>query len=58
MSAEYAVYGETPSGKIIVIHRGFNSVEDAEDYPVILAAWKRVWVGKVDREPKWEEGQH
>lgn len=54
MSAEFAVMGETQQGKTVTIRRGFPSEEAAEDYPVRLASWRRVWVEEVQErtEPK------
>ena len=41
---EYAVKGETPDGRIMILARGFDSYEDAEDHPVKMSDWKRVWI--------------
>lgn len=40
---EFVLKGEKANGRIFQIERGFTSQEDAEDYPVRLAEWKRVW---------------
>jgi hypothetical protein len=29
---------------VVTLKRGFPSVSDAEDYPVRLYLWRRVWV--------------
>jgi hypothetical protein len=44
---EYAVKGETPDGRIMILARGFDSYEDAEDHPVKMSDWKRVWIELV-----------
>jgi hypothetical protein len=41
---EYAVKGETPKGEITIVKRGFGSQEEAEDHPIRMSDWKRVWV--------------
>jgi hypothetical protein len=41
---EYAVRAETKEGDVVTLKRGFPSVSDAEDYPVRLYLWRRVWV--------------
>ena len=40
---EYVVT-ETRDGKIAVLKRGFASKEEAEDHPIRMSDWKRVWV--------------
>lgn len=32
-----------------MLHGGFASREDAEDHPVRLASWKRIWIDTVER---------
>ena len=44
---EYAVKAERHDGRVTIVARGFVSREDAEDYPVRLSNWKRVWVEEV-----------
>jgi hypothetical protein len=44
---EYAVKAETKEGDVIILRRGFPSRSDAEDHPVRLSLWKRVWVERV-----------
>jgi hypothetical protein len=44
---EYAVKGETRDGRITIVKRGFASQEEAEDYPIRLSRWRRVWVEEV-----------
>jgi hypothetical protein len=44
---EYAVMAETHEGKTMTLRRGFRSEEDAEDHPVQMSLWKRVWVAPV-----------
>ena len=41
---EYAVKAETKEGDVITLRRGFPSRSDAEDFPVRLSRWRRVWV--------------
>lgn len=41
---EYAVKAETREGNVMTLRRGFLSREDAEDHPVEMRLWKRVWV--------------
>jgi hypothetical protein len=45
---EYAVKGETRDGRITILARGFASYEDAEDHPVKMSDWKRVWIEVLD----------
>lgn len=42
--SEYCVKGETKDGKVLTVRRGFVSQRAAEEYPVQLSVWKRVWV--------------
>jgi hypothetical protein len=44
---EYAVKAETRDGEITILRRGFVSYEDAEDHPVKMSDWKRVWIEEV-----------
>jgi hypothetical protein len=41
---EYVVKAETRDGKIVIVKRGFASQEDAEEHPIRMSDWKRVWV--------------
>jgi hypothetical protein len=41
---EYAVRAETKEGDVVTLERGFPSLSEAEDYPVRLYLWPRVWV--------------
>ena len=41
---EYAVKAETKEGDVIILRRGFQTRADAEDYPIRLSLWRRVWV--------------
>ena len=41
---EYVVKGETREGEITIVKRGFASQEEAEDHPIRMSDWKRVWV--------------
>jgi len=43
-SMEYVVKGETREGEITIVKRGFASQEEAEDHPIRMSDWKRVWV--------------
>ena len=49
---EYAVMAETRAGNIHTLRRGFPTRDAAEDHPVKLASWKRVWVEPVKRQAK------
>ena len=44
MTREFAVKAETREGNTMTLRRGFRSREAAEDHPVTLSLWKRVWV--------------
>jgi hypothetical protein len=44
---EYVVKAETRDGRITILARGFDSYEDAEDHPVKMSSWKRVWIEEV-----------
>lgn len=44
MTTEYAVRAETHEGKTMTLRRGFVSRGDAENHPVIMSLWKRVWI--------------
>ncbi len=44
---EYAVKGERHDGRVTIVARGFVSREDAEDYPIRMSNWNRVWVEEV-----------
>lgn len=44
---EYAVMAETHEGKTMVLRRGFGTQEAAEDHPVQMNLWKRVWVAQM-----------
>jgi hypothetical protein len=41
---EYAVRAETKEGDVVTLKRGFPSRSDAEDHPIHLHLWRRVWV--------------
>ena len=41
---EYVVKAETRDGKTVIVKRGFVSREGAEEHPVRMSEWKRVWV--------------
>lgn len=43
-TTEYAVFAETHEGNIHTLRRGFFSRDAAEDHPVQMSLWKRVWV--------------
>jgi hypothetical protein len=45
---EYAVKAETHEGKVMVLRRGFASKEEAEDHPIKMLLWKRVWVEPIE----------
>ena len=44
---EFVVKGETREGRIMILKRGFASRETAEDHPIRMSDWKRVWVEQV-----------
>jgi hypothetical protein len=46
---EYAVFAETHNGTVGILRAGFPTEDDANDFPVRLRDWKRVWVEAVDR---------
>lgn len=52
MSLEYAVKAETHEGNTMTLRRGFLSQEAAEDHPVTMSLWKRVWVEPVGPAPE------
>jgi hypothetical protein len=45
---EYAVKAETRDGEITILKRGFVSYEAAEDHPVKMSDWRRVWIEVID----------
>jgi hypothetical protein len=47
---EYAVKAETHEEKIVTLSEGFPSRAVAEDFPVRLAKWRRVWVERIEPE--------
>ena len=49
-SVVFEVRAETHDGLIMVLRR-FGTLEDAEDHPVRLATWKRVWVAEAADKP-------
>ena len=51
MLMEYAVKAETHEGKIVTLRDGFPSRAVAEDFPVRLARWRRVWVERMNLKP-------
>jgi hypothetical protein len=51
MPTEYAVMAETLEGKVMTLRRGFKTHDDAEDHPVQLSLWKRVWITPIDVPP-------
>ena len=44
---EYAIKVETLEGKVLILRRGFASQEEAEDHPIRMSHWKRVWVEAI-----------
>ena len=44
---EHAVRAETKEGDVVTLKRGFPSRSDAEDHPIHLHLWRRVWVEAV-----------
>ena len=51
MATEYAVRAETLEGNVRTLRRGFASQEDAEDHPVQMSLWKRVWIEPIGELP-------
>lgn len=51
MSTEYAVKAETHEGNTMTLRRGFCSRDDAEEHPVQMSLWKRVWVEAIGPMP-------
>jgi hypothetical protein len=45
---EYAVKAETLDGVIVILRRGFASLEDAEEHRVKMGQWRRVWVEQIE----------
>jgi hypothetical protein len=54
---EYVVKGETIEGEIAIIERGFASQEEAEDHPIRMSRWKRVWVELIQPSNEDEAGR-
>ncbi len=48
---EYAVKAETHEGKVMTLRRGFTSADEAEDHPVTVKLWKRIWVEPIPATP-------
>lgn len=48
---EYTVKAETFEGNVMTLRRGFSSEEAAEDHPVQMSLWKRVWVEAIPEAP-------
>ena len=44
---EYAVKAETREGEVMILRKGFASEEEAEDHPIRMSLWKRVWVEPI-----------
>ncbi len=51
MGTEYAVKAETKEGNVLTLRRGFVSYDAAEDHPVQMKLWTRVWVERIDGLP-------
>jgi hypothetical protein len=49
---EYAVKAETHEGKIVTLRDGLPSRAVAEDFPVRLTTWRRVWVERIEPEAR------
>jgi hypothetical protein len=47
----YCLKAETHEGEIFTLRGGFASKEEAEDHPVILRHWKRVWAEPYEPTP-------
>lgn len=50
--SEYAVMAETHEGKTMALRRGFWTRDAAEDHPVQMSLWKRVWIERMDVKPE------
>ena len=46
----YAVKAETHEGEVVTLREGFPSRAVAEDFPVRLSKWRRVWVERSEPE--------
>ena len=52
---EFAEKAETLEGNIKLLRRGFPSQDAAEDHPVQMSLWRRVWVEPIESiQPKVE----
>jgi hypothetical protein len=49
--SKFVVMGETHNGAILTLRRGFKTRDAAEDHPVTMKYWKRVWVEEDVRPP-------
>ena len=47
---EFAVKAETHEGEVVILRRGFASQDEAEDHPIQMSLWKRVWVEPIEEE--------
>ena len=47
---EYGVKAGADEGKVLILKRGFASHEKAEDFPIQMSLWKRVWVEPIGDE--------
>jgi hypothetical protein len=45
---EYAVRAETKEGDVVTLKCSFPSRSNAEDHPIRLHLWRRVWVEQVE----------
>jgi hypothetical protein len=52
MLMEYAVKAEAHEGMVLTLREGFPSRTVAEDFPVRLAKWRRVWVERMELEAR------
>lgn len=48
---EFAIKGETKDGGILMLRRGFPTRDAAEDHPIQMSLWKRVWVEEIEPVP-------
>jgi hypothetical protein len=47
----YIVKAETHEGAILTLRKGFATQSEAEDHPVTMKFWKRVWVEPDETPP-------
>lgn len=56
MSETFAVKAETVEGKTLTLRRDFATMDAAEDHPVQMSLWRRVWIEKETGKPEKTAG--